>query len=245
LYLSGNAVQIGPREGAVQVSQAGGDARIIKRSTGERTPTKKRKGEIVMANIDTSTIEGFDALTPEQKVEALLKLDIPDKVDLTQYVPKATADKYSSEAAALKKQLQGKMTEEEAAAAERAAELNGLKEQMAALQADNEKLQKERTESIYKAKYLAMPGFDEKLAEETAKAMAAGDMDKVFVNQQKANEEHEKQIKAELVKGDPKPGGAGGTGDGEPDNVKFARDRAKQRAAAMSAGSENLKKFLL
>lgn len=198
-----------------------------------------------MANIDTSTIEGFDALTPEQKVEALLKLDIPGKVDLTQYVPKATADKYSSEAAALKKQLQGKMTEEEAAAAERAAELNGLKEQMAALQADNEKLQRERTEASYKAKYLAMPGFDEKLAEDTAKAMAAGDMDKVFSNQQKASAEHEKQIKAEMVKGDPKPGGAGGGEGGEPDNVKWARNRAKERAAAMSAGNDAAKKFML
>lgn len=198
-----------------------------------------------MANIDTSTIEGFDALTDQQKVEALLKLDIPDRVDLTQFVPKATADKYSSEVAALKKQLQGKMTEEEAAAAERAAELNGLKEQMAALQADNEKLQRERTEAAYKAKYLAMPGFDEKMAEDTAKAMAAGQMDKVFENQQKASEAYKKQVQAELVKGDPKPGGAGGTGDGEPDNVKWARERAKQRADAMSAGNDNMKKFLL
>lgn len=197
-----------------------------------------------MANIDTTTIEGFDALTPEQKVEALLKLDIPERVDMTQYVSKATADKYSSEVAALKKQLQGKMTEEESAAAERAAELNGLKEQMAALQADNEKLQKERTESIYKAKYLAMPGFDEKLAEETAKAMAVGDMDKVFANQQKASVEHEKQIKAELVKQDPKPKGAGGEG-GEPDNVMWARNRAKERAVAMTAGNDAAKKFML
>lgn len=197
-----------------------------------------------MANIDTTTIEGVDTLTPEQKVEALLKLDIPERVDMKQFVSKATADKYSSEAAALKKQLQGKMTEEEAIAAERAAELNELKEQMAALQADNEKLQKERTESIYKAKYLAMPGFDEKLAEETAKAMAAGDMDKVFANQQKASAEHEKQIKAELVKQDPKPGGAGGAG-GEPDNVTWARNRAKERAAAMTAGNDAAKKFIV
>ncbi|NBI10247.1 hypothetical protein D1641_09525 [Colidextribacter sp. OB.20] len=198
-----------------------------------------------MANIDTTTIEGFEALTPEQKVEALLKLDIPERVDMTQYVSKATADKYSSEVAALKKQLQGKMTEDEAAAAEKQAQWDSLQEQMKALQADNEKLKRERTEAAYKARYLAMPGFDEKLAEETAKAMAAGDMDKVFANQQKANEDYKKQVQAELVKRDPKPGGAGGGGKGEPDNVKWARDRAKQRAAAMSAGSDAMKKFIL
>lgn len=197
-----------------------------------------------MASIDTSGIEGFETMSAEDQVKALLALDVPERVDLTQYVPKATADKYASEAAEAKKKLKGKMTEDEAAAADRAAELSELQEQIAALQADNKKLQQERLEASYKAKYLAMPGFDEKLAEETAKAMAAGDMDKVFENQRKASEEHEKQIKAELLKGDPKPGGSGGD-DGEPDNVTWARNRAKQRAAAMQAGNDTLKKYTL
>lgn len=198
-----------------------------------------------MPNIDTSAIEGFDALTPEQKVEALLKLDIPEKVDLSGFVKKDLYDKTASELSKAKKDLQGKMTEDEAAAAEKQAQWDSLQEQMKALQADNEKLKQERTESIYKAKYLAMPGFDEKLAEETAKAMAAGQMDKVFENHQKANEAYKKQVQAELVKGDPKPGGAGGGDGGEPDNVKWARERAKQKNEAMKAGNDNLKKFML
>lgn len=198
-----------------------------------------------MATIDTSTIENFDALTAEQKVDALLKLDIPEKADYSGWVKKELYDKTASDLSKAKKDLQGKMTEEEAAAAERTAELDGIKEQMAALQADNEKLRQERTESIYKAKYLAMPGFDEKLAEETAKAMAAGQMDKVFENQQKASEAYKKQVQAELVKGDPKPGGAGGGDGGDPDNVKWARERAKQRAAAMQAGNDAMKKFMI
>lgn len=198
-----------------------------------------------MATIDTSIIEGFDTLTAEQKLEAVLKLEIPEKVDLSGYVKKDLFDKTSSELAEAKKTLKGKLTEDEAAAAEKQAQWDNLQEQMKALQADNEKLKQERTESIYKAKYLAMPGFDEKLAEETAKAMAAGQMDKVFANQQKANEAYKKQVQAELVKGDPKPGGAGGGGDGEPDNVKWARERAKQRNEAMKAGNDNMKKFML
>ena len=52
-----------------------------------------------MATIDTSMIEGFDGMTAEQKVEALLKTEIPEKVDLSLYVSKDTADKYATEAA--------------------------------------------------------------------------------------------------------------------------------------------------
>lgn len=39
-----------------------------------------------MANIDTSTIEGFDGMTADEKVTALLGLQIPDPVDLSGYV---------------------------------------------------------------------------------------------------------------------------------------------------------------
>ena len=52
-----------------------------------------------MANIDVTTIQGFDGMTAEQKVEALLKLDIPERIDMSKYVSKETADKYASEAA--------------------------------------------------------------------------------------------------------------------------------------------------
>lgn len=195
-----------------------------------------------MANISTESIAGFNEMTAEQKVEALLKLDIPEKVDLSGFVKKDLYDKTASDLSKAKKDLAGKMTADESAAAEQKAKWEEMEANMAALKADNEKLKRERTESIYKAKYLAMPGFDENLAEETAKAMAAGDMEKVFANQQKANAEYEKKLKAELVKADPKPGGAGGEGD-EPDNVKWARERAKQRAAAMNANGGNMKKY--
>lgn len=198
-----------------------------------------------MATIDTSTIEGFDALTAEQKLEAVLKLNIPDKVDLSGYVKKDLFDKTSSELAEAKKTLKGKLTEDEAAAAERQAQWDELVNTNKAQAERIQKLELASTEASYKAKYLAMPGFDEKLAEETAKAIAAGQMDKVFENQQKANEAYKKQVQAELVKGDPKPGGAGGGDGGEPDNVKWARERAKQRNEAMKAGNDNMKKFML
>lgn len=195
-----------------------------------------------MAQIDTSSIQGFAEMSDADKVAALLKVDVPERVDLSGYVKKDLFDKTSSELAEAKKQVKARMNEDEAAAAAKAEEFAALQAKVEEITAANEKLQREKLEAGYKAKYLAMPGFDENLADSSAKAMADGDMDKVFANQQKANENYQKQLKAEMVKGDPKPGGAGG-GDDEPDNVKWARERAKQRAAEMKTGGGNMSKY--
>lgn len=71
-----------------------------------------------MPNIDTSTIEGFDAMSAEDQVKALLGLDIPEKVDLSGYVKKELLDKTASDLAAAKRSLKEKMTSEEAAKAQ-------------------------------------------------------------------------------------------------------------------------------
>lgn len=68
-----------------------------------------------MANIDTSTIEGFDGMTADEKVTALLGLQIPDPVDLSGYVKKDVFDAKATEAASLAKQLKTKTTEAETA----------------------------------------------------------------------------------------------------------------------------------
>lgn len=68
-----------------------------------------------MANIDTSTIEGFDNMTADEKVTALLGLQIPDPVDLSGYVKKDVFDTKASEAATLAKQLKTKTAEAETA----------------------------------------------------------------------------------------------------------------------------------
>ena len=48
-------------------------------------------------------------------------------------------------------------------------------------------------------------GYDEKLADETAEAMASGDTEKVFANQKKHLENVQKQARAEALKDTPKP----------------------------------------
>lgn len=64
-----------------------------------------------MATIDTSTIEGFDGMTADEKVAALLGVQIPDAVDLSGYVKKDVFDSKASEAATLANQLKAKTTE--------------------------------------------------------------------------------------------------------------------------------------
>ena len=66
-----------------------------------------------MAVFDTTQIEGFDGMTAEQKLEAVLKFDLPDAPDMSKFVSKETFDKKASEAANLSKQLRDKMTEDE------------------------------------------------------------------------------------------------------------------------------------
>lgn len=150
---------------------------------------------------------------------------------------KAALSKANSESADLKKQLRSRMSEDEAAKADNAAKWAEMEEKVA-------RLEREKTESIYKAKYLAMPGFDEKLADETAKAMADGDTDKVFENQQKAYAAYEKQLRAELVKKDPRPDGAGGGGESRED-VDLGKAFGKARADSMKGSNETLKKYQL
>lgn len=58
-----------------------------------------------MAKIDTTQIEGYAEMTAEQKLAALEKMDIPEKVDMTGYVKKSVFDAKASEAAAASREL--------------------------------------------------------------------------------------------------------------------------------------------
>ena len=126
---------------------------------------------------------------------------------------KAALSKSNTEAADYKKQLREKMTAEELKAKEDA-------EKMEALIKERDSLLREKTISNHKANYLAL-GYEEKLAQETAEAMANGELDKVFANQKKHNEALEKKIRADVLKGTPKP--EGGTGSDEITKEKFSQ----------------------
>lgn len=157
-----------------------------------------------MAKIDVSTIEGYEALSVEEKLKALENLDLPEE-NHKGYVRKEVFDKTASELAGYKKQLREKLSEEEQNKLEQ-------EEKFTDLEAKYNKLLEESTLSKYKTKFLSQ-GYEESLAEETARAMLKGDYDKVFESQQKHLESVEKKIKADLLRETRKPeGGQGAKG---------------------------------
>ena len=190
-----------------------------------------------MPTIDTTTIEGFDAMSDSDKLSALLKFEIPEKVDLSQYVSKATFDKTASELADKKKALNDRMSEDERTKAEADSAMKDL-------QTKYEALLKESTISKFKAEYLAQ-GYSDELAAKAAKAMAEGDTAKVFEYNKTFKAELEKNLKAELLKNTPKPGGSEGDGkeDDKPYSVQLAESIGKRNAAASAQTKSILDKY--
>jgi len=153
-----------------------------------------------MAKIDTSKITGYAEMSAEDKLKAL------------------EAFEYEDNAAELEKQ--------KAAVSKANSEAAEWKRKHNALLGEDEKMEKELSElreakrvSEFKAKFIAQ-GYDEVLAEDTAKAMADGDSAKVFANQQKFLDEYTKQVKADALKKTPKPTPGAGGGTGEMDYAK-------------------------
>ena len=105
--------------------------------------------------------------------------------------------KLSSENAEWKRKHREALSEEERKAQETADRMKQLEEQNAALL-------RESGVAKHKAKFLGM-GYEEALANDAATAMVDGDMEKLFTYQQKHQEALEKKIRADALKGTPKP----------------------------------------
>lgn len=196
-----------------------------------------------MPNIDTSTIENFDSMTDAEKVAALLGVEIPEKVDLTKYVEKSVFDKKASEAADWKHQHDSVKAERDNLLSEDEKNKRAESEEKAALLAKVEALEKENMVKDYTNKYLALD-YDPTLAAETARAMADGDMEKVFANSEKHKAALEAKIKAELMKNDPKPGGAGAKNDGETAAIEQAKRIGNAKAVADKSTADVLSHYI-
>lgn len=195
-----------------------------------------------MAVFDTSKIEGFDGMTAEQKLDAVLKFNLPDAPDMSLYVSKETFDKKASETASLSKQLKekdeqlrAKMTEDEQKKADADKELADMKTEI-------ETLRKSKTISDYTAKYVAL-GYDAELAASTAKAMADGDMETVFKNGEAHKLALEKKIKEDLMNKTPKPDGAGGGNQPEDSDIAKAKELAKAKSGNSKSYDEIMSKY--
>ena len=144
-----------------------------------------------------------EGMSVEDIENALKDIDLPTDNSAEIDRLKAALSKSNSEAADFKKQLREKMSAEEVKAKEDA-------EKMEELIKERDALLREKTISVYKAKYLAL-GYDESLANDTAEAMANGETEKVFANQKKHLEAAEKKIRADVLKDTPKPEGGNGS----------------------------------
>ena len=152
--------------------------------------------------ISTEKIEGYKDMTLEQKLAALEQYEI-ETPDYTGYVSKGVFDKTASELADVKKQLREKMSAEELKAKEDAEKWDEIVK-------ERDALLREKTIATHKAKYLSL-GYEEGLANETAEAMANGEIDKVFANQKKHLDAVEKKIRADVLKETPSPEGGKGS----------------------------------
>lgn len=174
-----------------------------------------------MAKLDISKIPNYDAL-PDDVKTALAAYEYEDNpADLSGYVKKDVLDAKAREAAELSRKLKAKMTEDEQKEAERAAK-------EAEKDALLESLKKDKAVSESKAKFLGL-GYDEKLAAETAKALADGDMEKVFANQSVHIENIKKAERAAALANDPKPpaGSGGGIVDKKAFDTMSSADQIK------------------
>lgn len=156
--------------------------------------------------IDVTTIQGYEEMTPEQKIEALTAFEM-DEPDYTGYIlkdeynkMKAQFDKTASELAEMKKQYKARLTDEEQKQAEHDEELETLRQKV-------QLMEQETAIAEIKANYISM-GYDEELATDTARATVEGDNKRIFANHKKFLEAHDKAFEANLIANTPRPEGS-------------------------------------
>ena len=189
-----------------------------------------------MAKFNTAGIEGFENMSAEDKVKALLNADIPENVDMSQFVSKATADKYASEAADWKKKYNSKLTDDEQKKAAEEAEKKELEDKYT-------ELLKKTTITEFKSKYLGM-GYAEKDAQAMAEAQYSGDSSKMFELMTAHAATMKEQIKNDLLKDTPKPEGAGGKPDVKTPDILIAEQLGKSAAESNKAANDIINKYI-
>lgn len=144
--------------------------------------------------MDTTKIEGYENMTPEEKIAALESYEVPDQSDEVLKL-KTQLNKACSEAAEYKKQYRATMDEQQRAEAEAKEKAEQIEKKLAEYE------QKEKI-STYKAEYLAL-GYDAELANVAAEAKANGDTAKEFECQKTFNEQKAAEFKASLITSQP------------------------------------------
>lgn len=145
----------------------------------------------------TGQIENYENLSAEEKLAALMQLELEDTEALKQdnLKLKNANNKISSEVAEYKRQLKEKMSEDERKEAE-------AKEKQEAMETELNTLRKEKALGEYKAQYIAL-GYSEEDATLTAKALYEGDTKKVVELQKKFLENKKSEWEKESLNHQP------------------------------------------
>lgn len=171
-----------------------------------------------MAQFDTSTIEGFDGMTAEEKVEALLGAEIPENVDLSKFISKETFDKKVSDLNAQNKKLKDQMTEEQQKKLADEEVKQQEKQKFEDLESKYNALVKTSTLNAHTISLTGL-GFDDKLAAETATAIVDGNAEKLFKNMRTFLDGFRKTVEKELMDRTPGIKGNGGKASEEADKA--------------------------
>lgn len=155
-----------------------------------------------MAKIDTSAIENYASMTAEEKLAALEAYEFEDNSALVEKQKNAIS-KANSDAAEWKRKYQAQLSEDEKAKQEQEDELASLRTEVATLR-------KTALKADYQSKFLAT-GYSDDLADKAAQAFVDGDLAKFMTIHGQFVTEHEKSLKAELMKNTPVPGAGSGT----------------------------------
>lgn len=186
--------------------------------------------------INIGSIEGYENMTPEEKLATLEGYEIPDP-DYSDYVKKELYDKAASETASWKRKYNETATDEAKKQDEREQEMQTLRDAIAERDAKITAIEKDLKIRDNKAKFLAL-GYEEKQADDAAKAMADGNMEKVFSIQQKFQESYAKKVEEDLMNKTMKPGGAGANDKPmtKEEIYKILDPTARQEAIAANIG---------
>ena len=148
--------------------------------------------------IDTTKIEGFESLSAEDKLKALMdfEFEAPKSEDDTNGLKKLLSDR-NSEIKKLKDEIRSKMDENERKELERTEELEQLRQTVASYEKAS------KTASL-KASYLAL-GYNEELATKRATFMADGDVENATAVEKEFLIWHDKELKADRIRSTPTP----------------------------------------
>lgn len=163
-----------------------------------------------MAQIDTSTIAGYENMTVEQKLAALEAMNLPEP-DYSGYVRKDLFDKTSSELAEAKKKARS-------VSEETSKEKTAMENKMEQMEQELAKLTKERAISDLNARFLGI-SFDAKTAGKAASALADGDTDALFTAFKEHMDAHDAAVQLDRLKKTPVPPAGSGNGSADFKNM--------------------------